>query len=83
VAVSPAAAGTTSDDIAHLAAMVERVLATAGDDDATVTALLGIGDRLRSHLGGRWRGDEDEYADLATHSPDELFDLIDEEFGRS
>ncbi|WP_433754965.1 SDR family NAD(P)-dependent oxidoreductase [Nocardia sp. CA-135398] len=83
VAVPPAAAGTTSDDIAHLAAMVDRVLAAAGDDDATVTALLGIGDRLRSHLGGRWRGDEDEYADLATHSPDELFDLIDEEFGRS
>ncbi|MEV5647451.1 SDR family NAD(P)-dependent oxidoreductase [Nocardia sp. NPDC052254] len=80
---SPPAGGAAPDDIAHLAAMVDRVLAAAGDDDATVTVLLGIGDRLRSHLGERWRGDEDEYADLAAHSASELFDLIDEEFGRS
>ncbi|MEU7763654.1 SDR family NAD(P)-dependent oxidoreductase [Nocardia sp. NPDC049190] len=71
---------SAADDLTHLEAMVERVLAAAGDDDATVTALLGIGDRLRSHLGDRWR--IDEYDDLAAHSTSELFDLIDEEFGR-
>ncbi|WP_416565362.1 type I polyketide synthase [Nocardia testacea] len=74
----PAEPGT---DLARLAELVDRVLATAGDDEPTVTALLGIGDRLRSHLGGRWPADE--YDDLAAHSSDELLDLIDEEFGRA
>nr|WP_245551280.1 type I polyketide synthase [Nocardia paucivorans] len=68
------------DELARLTEMLDRVLATAGDDEATVTALLGIGDRLRSHLGDRWRADE--YDDLAAHSSSELLDLIDEEFGR-
>ncbi|MGW6335514.1 SDR family NAD(P)-dependent oxidoreductase, partial [Nocardia rhamnosiphila] len=68
-------------DLARLTELVDRVLATAGDDETTLTALLGIGDRLRSHLGGRWPADE--YDDLAAHSSDELLDLIDEEFGRA
>ncbi|WP_327117881.1 type I polyketide synthase [Nocardia sp. NBC_01730] len=80
VTAEPPTAVPASDDLARLEAMVERVLAAAGDDDATVTALLGIGDRLRSHLGDRWQ--TDEYDDLAAHSSSELFDLIDEEFGQ-
>ncbi|MEU7630023.1 SDR family NAD(P)-dependent oxidoreductase [Nocardia sp. NPDC049220] len=80
VPAEPPAAASGADDLAHLEAMVDRVLAAAGNDDVTVTALLGIGDRLRSHLGDRWR--IDEYDDLAAHSTSELFDLIDEEFGR-
>ncbi|MEV3966125.1 SDR family NAD(P)-dependent oxidoreductase [Nocardia sp. NPDC050193] len=72
---------TADADIALLTELVDRVLATAADDETTVTALLGIGDRLRSHLGGRWPADE--YDDLAAHSSDELLDLIDEEFGRA
>ncbi|MFQ6399064.1 SDR family NAD(P)-dependent oxidoreductase, partial [Nocardia sp. KC 131] len=79
VSAPPPAASSASDDLARLEAMVERVLAAAGEDDATVATLLGIGDRLRSHLGERWQ--TDEYDDLASHSSSELFDLIDEEFG--
>ncbi|WP_406277454.1 type I polyketide synthase [Nocardia sp. NBC_00881] len=80
VTAEPPATVSASDDLARLEAMVERILAAAGNDDATVTALLGIGDRLRSHLGDKWQSDE--YDDLAAHSGSELFDLIDEEFGR-
>lgn len=72
---------TAAGDLAGLEAMVERVLAVAGDDEATVTALLGISDRLRSHVGGRRQ--RDEYDDFAAHSGSELLDLIDEEFGRA
>ncbi|WP_406276662.1 SDR family NAD(P)-dependent oxidoreductase [Nocardia sp. NBC_00881] len=78
-AADRAAAGAAPGDLARLEAMVDRVLAVAGDDETTVTALLGIGDRLRAQLGeGR---QTDEYDDLAAHSSSELFDLIDEEFG--
>ncbi|MET8800782.1 type I polyketide synthase [Nocardia sp. NPDC004568] len=80
-AAPPADPAEPDADLARLAELVDRVLATAGDDEPTVTALLGIGDRLRSHLGGRWPADE--YDDLAAHSSDELLDLIDEEFGRA
>ncbi|MEV5647450.1 type I polyketide synthase [Nocardia sp. NPDC052254] len=71
-----------SVDLTLLGAMVEQALATAGDDPAAVTALLGIGDRLRSHFGDRWPADEYD-DDLAEHSGTELLDLLDEEFGRS
>ncbi|NUS91483.1 MAG: SDR family NAD(P)-dependent oxidoreductase, partial [Nocardia sp.] len=80
-AAPPADTAAATDDLARLTELVDRVLATAGADDATVTALLGIGDRLRTHLGGHWPADE--YDDLAAHSSDELLDLIDEEFGRA
>uniref|UniRef100_UPI0007A74570 SDR family NAD(P)-dependent oxidoreductase n=1 Tax=Nocardia fusca TaxID=941183 RepID=UPI0007A74570 len=80
-AAPPAETAVPDADLARLTELVDRVLATAGDDETTVTALLGIGDRLRSHLGGRWPADE--YDDLAAHSSDELLDLIDEEFGRA
>jgi len=66
-------------DLARLTEMVGRVLDTAEDDDATVAALRAIGERLRSHLGDHWQTDDDPLAD---HSAGELFDLIDEEFGR-
>ncbi|NEW56220.1 SDR family NAD(P)-dependent oxidoreductase [Nocardia cyriacigeorgica] len=80
VETAPSTAAAAPGDLDRLAAMLDHVLATAGDDDATVTTLLALGDRLRSHLGDSGR--TDEYDDLAAHSTDELFDLIDEEFGR-
>ncbi|WP_040793189.1 beta-ketoacyl reductase, partial [Nocardia paucivorans] len=73
--------GSTSDDLAHLEAMVERILATAGDDEATVTALRDIGDRLRAHSDAHRQGDDD--TDFTAYSGSELLDLIDEEFGRA
>ncbi|WSG63251.1 SDR family NAD(P)-dependent oxidoreductase [Nocardia sp. NBC_01730] len=77
----PSVVATAAADLARLEAMVERVLAVAGDDDATVTALLGISDRLRSHFGDRQQSEG--YDDFAAHSGSELLDLIDEEFGRA
>ncbi|MFI6955706.1 type I polyketide synthase [Nocardia sp. NPDC050408] len=79
---APPAAVSAPVDIARLEAMVEQALAAAGDDPAAATALLGIGDRLRSHFGDRWQ-DEEFDDDLAEHSGSELLDLLDEEFGRS
>ncbi|WP_406281201.1 SDR family NAD(P)-dependent oxidoreductase [Nocardia sp. NBC_00881] len=72
---------TVAEDLARLQAMVDRLLAVAEDDEATVTTLLGISDRLRVHFGGRRQSDGDD--DFAAHSGNELLDLIDEEFGRS
>ncbi|MEU4345673.1 SDR family NAD(P)-dependent oxidoreductase [Nocardia sp. NPDC023852] len=72
---------TPAEDLSRLQAMVDRLLAVAEDDEATVTTLLGISDRLRSHFGGRRRSDGDD--DFAAHSGSELLDLIDEEFGRA
>ncbi|WSY62324.1 SDR family NAD(P)-dependent oxidoreductase [Nocardia sp. NBC_00881] len=76
----PSAVATAADNLASLEAMVERVLAVAGDDDATATALLGISDRLRSRFGDRRQSGGD---DFSAHSGSELLDLIDEEFGRA
>ncbi|WP_442800066.1 SDR family NAD(P)-dependent oxidoreductase [Nocardia sp. NBC_01730] len=80
MALAVAAAPPATDDLARLEAMVEQILAVAGNDDATVTALLGISDRLRSHLGDSRQ--TDEYHDFAAHSGRELLNLIDEEFGQ-
>ncbi|MGW4350521.1 type I polyketide synthase [Nocardia sp. NPDC004582] len=82
-APAPAAAPTPSaavpPEVAQLEAMVERIIADSGNSDETIAALRGITDRLHAHLGDAWS--DSVYDDLESHSDDELFDLIDEEFG--
>ncbi|MEV0364691.1 type I polyketide synthase [Nocardia fusca] len=78
-AADRSAPGAAPGDLARLEALVDHVLAVAGDDETTVAALLGIGDRLRVQLGER--GQTDEYDDLAAHSSSELLALVEEEFG--
>ncbi|MGO4618118.1 type I polyketide synthase [Nocardia sp. 2YAB30] len=79
-AIDSPAESAVAEDLARLEAMVDRVLAAAGDDSAAVTRLRGISNRLRSHLGDRRQSGENDY--LAAHSGSELLDLLDEEFGR-
>lgn len=67
------------EDIAQLEALLERIIASGGDNDETVAGLRGVNERLRTYLGGKWS--DGEYDDLAFHSDSELLDLIDEEFG--
>ncbi|GAB4585540.1 hypothetical protein Ntsu_33720 [Nocardia sp. IFM 10818] len=74
---TPAAAAPA--DIAQLEALLERIIATAGDSDETVAGLRGVNERLRAYLGGQWS--EGEFDDLEFTSDSELLDLIDEEFG--
>ncbi|MEV6279151.1 type I polyketide synthase [Nocardia sp. NPDC051832] len=81
-APAPAAAPTAAavlPDIAQLEAMVERIIADGGDTDETIATLRGVADRLHAHLGAAWS--DGAYDDLESHSDDELFSLIDEEFG--
>ncbi|MFD0364073.1 SDR family NAD(P)-dependent oxidoreductase [Nocardia sp. GCM10030253] len=70
---------TVHDDLAHLEAMLERILTEGRDNDATVTGLRGISERLRSYLAENWS--VSEYEEFEFHSNSELLDLIDEEFG--
>ncbi|WP_433672450.1 type I polyketide synthase [Nocardia sp. CA-136227] len=83
-APTPAAAAM-APDVAQLEAMVERIIADGGNTDETIAALRGIADRLHAHLGDAWPDgvyqDLEVYDDLESHSDDELFTLIDEEFG--
>nr|WP_245721647.1 acyl carrier protein [Nocardia crassostreae] len=74
-APEPAAPG----DIARLKALLERIIATGGDNDETVAGLRGVNERLRAYLGGTWS--DSGYDDLEFQSDSELLDLIDEEFG--
>ncbi|MBW0275543.1 hypothetical protein ATM97_19140 [Nocardia sp. MH4] len=76
---APAAPTAAPDDIARLESLLDRILATAGDDDETVAGLRGVNNRLRTYLSGRWP--DTEYDDLDLPSGSELLDLIDEEFG--
>ncbi|RMI32139.1 type I polyketide synthase [Nocardia stercoris] len=78
VAPAPSAAAVPPD-VAQLEAMVERIIADSGDTEETRAALRGITDRLHAHLGDAWS--DSGYDDLEAHSDDELFNLIDEEFG--
>ncbi|MFI1918307.1 type I polyketide synthase [Nocardia sp. NPDC020380] len=66
-------------DIAQLEALLERIIATGGDNDETVAGLRGVNERLRAHLAGKWP--DGAYDDLEFRSDSELLDLIDEEFG--
>ncbi|GAB0102588.1 type I polyketide synthase [Nocardia sp. JMUB6875] len=85
------AAAAVPPEVAQLETMVERIIANGGDSDATLAALRSITDRLHAHLGDAWSdsdyqdlavyGDTQVYEDLESHSDDELFNLIDEEFG--
>ncbi|MEV6771941.1 type I polyketide synthase [Nocardia sp. NPDC051030] len=77
-AATPSAAAVPPE-VAQLEAMVERIIAEGGNTDETIAALRGITDRLHAHLGDAWS--EGVYDDLESHSDDELFSLIDEEFG--
>ncbi|MEV6214043.1 type I polyketide synthase [Nocardia sp. NPDC051833] len=77
--VAPATPAVTPDDIARLESLLDRIIATAGDDDDTVAGLRGVNNRLRTYLSGRWP--DSEYDDLDLPSGSELLDLIDEEFG--
>ncbi|UGT45356.1 type I polyketide synthase [Nocardia yamanashiensis] len=83
---APAAAPTpaapvaaAAPEVAQLEAMVERIIAVGGNTDETIAALRGLADRLHAHLGDAWS--DGVYDDLESHSDDELFNLIDEEFG--
>ncbi|WP_051180260.1 type I polyketide synthase [Nocardia concava] len=88
---APVSSASVPPEIAQLEAMVERIIANGGNTDATIAALRGITDRLHAHLGDAWSdsdyrdlevyGDTEVYEDLESHSDDELFNLIDEEFG--
>ncbi|MGS2806029.1 type I polyketide synthase [Nocardia sp. MW-W600-9] len=77
--IAPSTPAATPDDIARLESLLDRIIATAGDDDETVAGLRGVNNRLRTYLSGRWS--DSEYDDLDLPSGSELLDLIDEEFG--
>ncbi|MFJ4656840.1 type I polyketide synthase [Nocardia sp. NPDC088792] len=66
-------------DMAQLEALLERIIASGGDNDETVAGLRGVNERLRAHLAGKWS--DGEFDDLEFRSDSELLDLIDEEFG--
>ncbi|MFI2472345.1 type I polyketide synthase [Nocardia xishanensis] len=68
-----------ADDIARLEALLERIIADGSDIDETVAGLRGVNERLRTYLTGM--SSDGAYDDLEFHSDNELFDLIDEEFG--
>ncbi|WP_280219965.1 type I polyketide synthase [Nocardia neocaledoniensis] len=78
-APAPPAAPVVPDDIARLAALLERIIADGGDSAETVAGLRGVNERLRAHLAGTWS--DGEFDDLEFSSDSELLDLIDEEFG--